>query len=201
MNTSPPSVARRRLVGAIAQFAALLPVATVWRPAQGAPLAATPQCGRDAPTAAQTEGPYFKPRSPGRTSLLEAGIDGVRLLLQGQVLTTSCKPVAGALLDLWHADAEGRYDNEGFRLRGHVFTDAQGRYRMETVLPGMYPGRTRHIHVKAQPPGGRMLTTQLYFPNEPGNRRDGLFDPRLLVALDRSAATPQATFDFVLREP
>ena len=107
-------------------------------------------------------------------------------------------PSARALLDVWQADADGAYDNRGFRLRGHLFADADGRYRLETIVPGCYPGRTRHIHVKLQPPGGRVLTTQLYFPDEAANRRDGLFEPALLVALRRDAGAAQAAFDFVL---
>ncbi len=69
-----------------------------------------------------------------------------------------------ALVDLWHADECGEYDNSGFRYRGHVFTDAQGRYRFRTIVPAIYSGRTRHYHVKVQAPRGRVLTTQLYFP-------------------------------------
>ena len=160
----------------------------------------TPACGPDSlPTGAQTEGPYFKRSSPERSSLLEPGLAGERLVLSGQVLASDCRPVARALLDVWQADADGAYDNRGFRLRGHLFTDADGRYRLETIVPGLYPGRTRHIHVKLQPPGGRVLTTQLYFPDEAGNRRDGLFEPSLLVALERDAGAAQAAFDFVLR--
>ena len=92
---------------------------------------------------------------------------GERLIVTGYVLDQDCKPVAGALLDFWQADGEGVYDNEGYRLRGRQYTDAEGRYRLETVIPGEYPGRTEHIHVKAQAPGGRVLTTQLYFPASP----------------------------------
>ena len=64
----------------------------------------------------------------------------------------------------------GNYDNVGFRLRGHQFTDAEGRYPLQTIVPGLYPGRTRHIHVKVQAPNGPILTTQLYFPNERATR-------------------------------
>jgi protocatechuate 3,4-dioxygenase beta subunit len=53
---------------------------------------------------------------------------------------------------LWHADERGEYDNGGFRYRGHLFTDAQGRYHFRTILPALYPGRTRHYHVKVQAP-------------------------------------------------
>lgn len=94
-------------------------------------------------------------------------------------------PTAGVLLDFWHCDANGQYDNVGYRLRGHLFSDAQGRYRLETILPGLYPGRTRHIHVRAQAPGQPILTTQLYFPNEPLNARDWLFHPACLMELQR----------------
>jgi len=111
------------------------------------------------------------------------------------VLTADCKPVANALLDFWHADEHGDYDNSGFRYRGHQFTDAEGRYRLETIVPAEYPGRTRHIHVKAQAPAGRVLTTQLYFPNEAANRRDGLFSPSLTMLLSRPG---EGSFDFVL---
>jgi hypothetical protein len=56
-----------------------------------------------------------------------------------------------------------------------------GRFELTTIVPGVYPGRTRHIHVKVQAPDGPILTTQLYFPDEPGNASDGIFDERLLM--------------------
>ena len=91
------------------------------------------------------------------------------------VVGTSCRPVERALLDFWQADSNGEYDNQGYRLRGHQFTDAKGRFHLETVVPGLYTGRTRHIHVKVQAPNRPVLTTQLYFPGEPANERDGIF--------------------------
>jgi protocatechuate 3,4-dioxygenase beta subunit len=111
------------------------------------------------------------------------------------VLSRDCKPVANALLDFWHADGQGAYDNRGFRYRGHQFTDAEGRYRLETIVPAEYPGRARHIHVKLQAPGGRLLTTQLYFPDEPGNSRDGLYRPQLAMQMKERSA---GLFDFVV---
>ncbi|HXZ52695.1 MAG TPA: hypothetical protein VEH51_11905 [Burkholderiales bacterium] len=99
--------------------------------------------------------------------------------------------------DLWHADASGAYDNHGFRLRGHQFADAGGRYRFQTIFPGLYPGRTRHLHVKLRAAGARReLVTQLYFPEEPGNARDTLFRSELLLRVDHTTAV--ARFDFVL---
>jgi protocatechuate 3,4-dioxygenase beta subunit len=156
----------------------------------------TPACddGGD-PTPAQTEGPYFTPDSPERASLLEAGMAGDRLTVAGTVLATDCRPLRRALLDFWQADADGRYDNQGYRLRGHQFTDAAGRFRLDTVVPGLYPGRTRHIHVKVQAPDGPVLTTQLYFPGEAANAGDGIFREELLLTMDGDR---QASFTFVL---
>lgn len=162
-------------------------------------LSPTPQCGDDDEvTPAQTEGPYFTPNSPERTSLLEPGLAGTRLVVTGFVLTTACQPVAGALLDFWHADDAGEYDNVGYRLRGHQFADAQGRYTLETIVPGLYPGRTRHIHVKVQAPGQPVLTTQLYFPGEPRNASDGIFAEALLMDVQEAADGRAAAFNFVL---
>jgi protocatechuate 3,4-dioxygenase beta subunit len=163
-------------------------------------LAATPACVDDDDlTPEQTEGPYFTPDSPLRHSLVTAGLPGTRLTITGQVLTTRCRPVPRALLDFWQADARGVYDNSGNRLRGHQLTDAAGRFRLTTIVPGLYSGRTRHIHVKAQAPGGSVLTTQLYFPREPRNRGDGIYDAALLLrSLRRERGGWKAAFDFVL---
>lgn len=164
-----------------------------------APLAATPACrDGDAPTLTQTEGPYFKPSSPERVELFESGMAGQPIELVGFVLSRDCKPVSGALLDFWQADDKGRYDNSGFRLRGHQFTDTEGRYRLRSIVPGLYPGRTRHIHVKVQPRNGRVLTTQLYFPGEQQNRSDGLFREELLVRTAKNAGWLAGRFDFVV---
>jgi protocatechuate 3,4-dioxygenase beta subunit len=164
-------------------------------------LPATPSCGaNEAPTISQTEGPYFTPNSPLRQSLMEPGIKGREVTVEGFVLTRGCKPVPKALVDFWQADGEGAYDNRGFRLRGHQFTDARGMFSLRTIYPGRYPGRTPHFHVKVQAPGGRVLTTQLYFPNEPGNARDFLFKKELLMKMSQGASGTIAAcrFDFVL---
>jgi len=149
-------------------------------------------CGRL--TARQTEGPFFKTDTPQRSSFLEKG-DKNLLVVSGLVLSAQCKPVTNALLDFWHADELGDYDNQGFRYRGHQFTDAQGRFRLETIVPAEYPGRARHIHVKVQAPGKRLLTTQLYFPNDPGNVRDGLYRRDLEI---RDYQKGEGKFDFVV---
>jgi protocatechuate 3,4-dioxygenase beta subunit len=123
---------------------------------------------------------------------------GTRLTLSGYVLTTRCKPIPRALLDFWQADARGAYDNVGYRLRGHQFADASGRYQLDTIVPGLYPGRTRHIHVRVQPPRRRILTTQLYFPGEARNASDGIFERDLLVSWRKVGSRRVARFDFVL---
>ncbi len=160
----------------------------------------TPVCGDDNDTPTQTEGPYYTPNSPERSSLLEPGITGTRIILTGQVLTHSCSPVARALVDVWHADDSGNYDNVGYRLRGHQFTDYDGRYRLETIVPGLYPGRTRHFHVKVQAPNQPVLTTQLYWPGESANESDRLFNPALLMAIDEQVDRHQARFNMVLAQ-
>jgi protocatechuate 3,4-dioxygenase beta subunit len=162
-------------------------------------LPVTSQCSDgDEPTPRQTEGPYFTPNSPERTNLVEDGMQGERIALAGFVLDQRCRPVAGALLVLWHCDASGVYDNDGYRLRGHQFSDAQGRFVFETIVPGKYPGRTRHYHLKVQAPGQSILTTQLYFPGEPANEDDRIFDPTLLLDIPLGRAPNLARYDFVL---
>lgn len=164
--------------------------------AHGQTLPPTPECrDNDEPTIRQTEGPYFKPRSPERSDLREPGLKGNAMEVSGLVLSRSCRPVERALVDLWHCDAAGIYDDKGYRCRGHVFTDASGRYAFRTIVPAVYPGRTRHFHVKVQAPNRPVLTTQLYFPNEAENRRDGLFRPQLVMQM---ADTGTARFNFVL---
>lgn len=207
-STSAPATAAQAPTSAPATAVQAPPTAA---PAQPAPTSAaptapaaqalppTPACGDDDdPTPAQTEGPYYTPNTPERASLIEPGVTGTRLVVTGYVLTTDCKPVERALLDFWHADEGGAYDNSGYRLRGHQFTDTQGRYQLETIVPGLYTGRTRHIHVKVQAPNQPALTTQLYFPGEASNARDSIFNSALVVAMQDAADGKDAVFDFVL---
>ncbi len=123
------AVAARSGVG----LAARVLVPAVWRRT----LAPTPamQRRRSRRRCPRPKARSIKPRSPERADLVERGA-GARLVeLSGYVLTRGCRPVARALVDLWHADDGGDYDNRGFRYRGHVFTDEQGRYRFRTIVP------------------------------------------------------------------
>lgn len=191
-----PRLNRRRLLGLLV----VAPIPYLAQAHSQSTLPATPACpDDDEPTPPQTEGPFYKTRNPQRTSLLEPGMPGTRLVLQGYVLSTACRPVTNALVDFWQADASGQYDNVGFKLRGHQFTDNAGRYYLETVVPGLYPGRTRHLHVKVQAPNRTVLTSQLYFPNEAANNTDRIFNRQLVVQVQKSANLWQARFDFVVR--
>lgn len=194
MNRIQTRIGRRIFLGA----ALALPFASIGV-VSGQTLPLTPACGeKPERTPSQTAGPFFTPDSPRRSSLAEPSSKAERLVLRGLVLSPQCKPVANALLDFWHCDETGEYDNRGFRYRGHVFADALGRYSLETIVPGEYPGRTRHIHVKLRPAGGRVLTTQLYFPDEPGNHSDGIYRRDLTMRVARDGARRSARFDFVI---
>jgi len=165
--------------------------------------ASTPACKSPATlTPALTEGPYFKAGSPERASLLENGVTGTTLTLSGFVLSADCKPVANALLDFWQANAQGQYDNAGYNLRGHQFTDANGHYQLVTIIPGEYPGRTEHIHVKVQSPNGPILTSQLFFPGVSANSADGIYDPALLINIQSDTSNNmEATYTFIVNAP
>jgi hypothetical protein len=201
---SEPEITRRRLVELGLTLPPLAGLAVGGRfldeAAAAGPLAPTPAIAdADDPTPRLTEGPYFTPNSPRRRAIAPARAAGTRLTLSGQVLTTAGRPIARALIDFWQCDARGVYDNEGYRFRGHQLTDTRGRYALDTVVPGLYPGRTRHIHVKVQAPGEAVVTTQLFFPGVAENRSDGIFHPACLVRGWRLVRGRRlARFDFVL---
>jgi protocatechuate 3,4-dioxygenase beta subunit len=123
---------------------------------------------------------------------------GTAFTFTGSVVDTSCTPVAGAVVDIWQADASGAYDNAGYGLRGHIATAANGGFTFETVIPGEYPGRTEHIHVKVTPPGGTTLTTQMYFPGVAANDADGIFSPSLVLSMTPAGDGYVGTFTFVI---
>jgi protocatechuate 3,4-dioxygenase beta subunit len=186
----------------LAAFGMLIPLLIVGVSMSAAQRQVTPPPPACTPNAAvtpsQTEGPYYKPNTPERTSLVEPGMTGTRLIVTGYVLGRDCKPIVHAWLDFWQADDKGNYDNSGYRLRGHQFTDDKGIFYLETVVPGLYPGRTRHIHVKVQAPGGQTLTTQLYFPSESRNQNDGIFNQGLVMVVRDAAGGKVGLFNFML---
>jgi hypothetical protein len=200
--TLPAPLALALLGGRSAGIAFAQSDGTATPPAPATPvLAPTPACGDDddlETTLPQTEGPFFTPNSPERTSLLEEGTPGTKLVVTGYVYSTDCRPVENALMDFWHTNDAGEYDNVGDNFRGHQFTDKDGRYELTTIVPGLYTGRTRHIHVKVQAPDNPVLTSQLYFPDEPQNESDGIFDPSLVIDLQDADEGTLGYFTFVL---
>lgn len=121
-------------------------------------------------TQQDAEGPFYKAHAPAR-ELIES--DGVPLKIEGRVLSTDChSPVAHATLDIWHCNQYGEYDMQGFRGRGQVKTDADGKYQFTTIFPPPYMNRPRHIHVKVRAEGRKELTTQLYFKGDPQIKND-----------------------------
>ena len=145
-----------------------------------------------------TEGPYYTPNTPERASLYEDGMTGTKLILTGYVYDTNCQPIANAWLDFWQADANGNYDNSGYTLRGHQYTDSNGHYELVTVVPGIYPGRTEHIHFKVQAPNGPIITSQLFFPGVAQNDSDGIFDESLLIPIQETSDGLLGQYNFVV---
>ena len=149
-------------------------------------------------TPALTEGPYYKAGSPEQDDLYQEGMAGTKIVITGYVYDTNCQPVANAWLDFWQADGNGSYDNSGYTLRGHQFTDANGRYQLTTVVPGLYPGRTEHIHFKVQTPNGQMITSQLFFPGVAQNNSDNIYNADLLLSIQETSDGLQGYYNFVV---
>jgi len=153
-------------------------------------------------------GPYYTANAPVRTTLVESGMAGTRLVVEGWVLglgagTTTCAALAGAEVDVWQANDAGDYDNVGFTLRGLFTANSSGKFRIETILPGRYLDgseyRPRHIHVRVRSPGRTELVTQLYFEGDPYNATDGMFKPELVMKpKDDGKGALIAGFHFVL---
>ena len=129
-------------------------------------------------TPSQTEGPYYFNAGQVRRNITE-GKPGTPLLVALHLVEAgSCAPVRGAVVDIWHADAAGRYS--GYRgqgddgadtsgqtfLRGLQTTDGNGLVEFKTIYPGSYPGRAVHIHFKAYTEERRLVTSQMYFPDD-----------------------------------
>jgi protocatechuate 3,4-dioxygenase beta subunit len=122
-------------------------------------------------TPEQTEGPYYIAGEKVRRNITD-GRPGTPLTLRLRVVDAStCKPIKGAAVDIWHADASGIYSGFGSGrssrtfMRGIQRTDANGLATFKTVYPGWYQGRTVHIHVKVHLRGNVVHTGQLYFPD------------------------------------
>jgi len=146
-------------------------------------------------TALQTAGPYYKVGSPNRQSLIEEGVVGEKITVTGFVFDKNCNPISNAWLDFWQADGRGIYDNQGYRLRGYQYTDQNGRYVLETVMPTQYSSRPPHIHLKLQATEDDLvLTSQLYFPRQSQNTADSIFNSTLVVSMSDDGQTANYNF-------
>jgi protocatechuate 3,4-dioxygenase beta subunit len=151
-----------------------------------------------------SEGPAYKAGAPFKDDLVEAGLAGTPLLLTGRVLSTGGDPLPGAVLDIWEANMEGRYDTEGYTLRGKIKAGRDGLYRVRLLVPKAYSTdgaryRTAHIHVKAAAEQHSLITTELYVQGDPHNYDDAGPRPSLQLALESAREGKKAAFDFVLR--
>jgi len=163
-------------------------------------------------------GPFYIPGAPFQSQLAPGNLPGERLRIEGRVLAAgSCEPLAGAVVDVWHASTGGFYYGleatrplkpEEYLLRGRIRTGADGRYSFDTILPGNYRVsetwvRPRHIHYTVSHPSCRSLTTQLYFEGDPQNASDPMVKSALIIPLRRTpgkggAAAFEGIFDIAL---
>lgn len=142
----------------------------------------------DCETTSDILGPFYRPGSPVRSDFHIAGETGTPVTLSGRIRHNDCvTPYAKARVELWHCDAKGVYDNNSadFRYRGTAYTDQQGRYAFNTIMPVTYDvgnGQTRpaHFHMMITAEGYQPLVTQLYFTGDK------------FIPTDPSAASPAA---------
>jgi protocatechuate 3,4-dioxygenase beta subunit len=174
-------------------------VAETEPPATVAPTSGPGPCTELSPTPRGSEGGHYRPGAPERTTLREGDVSGTPLRLDGRVLLPDCRPVAGAVLDVWQADGTGAYDDTGTRLRGVFRTDPTGAFSIPTVRPGAHDDRAPHVHVKvAEAPGGRIVTATVFFAGDPRNDADRGFRPALAAAVRESGGETVATLDLVV---
>ena len=199
-------LSRRKLILA-GSGVVLAGVASRIRPAEACGTAAPKVC---ATTHDNIEGPYYRTGAPERWDLTTPGMKGTPLDIEGRVLAADCTtPLRDTELDIWQANDEGHYDNDGsmkgvgMLLRGRVRTDGDGRYRVKSILPGRYLNgrqyRPAHVHVKLRAKDHQALTTQLYFPDDPFNEIDPFIHQSLVMDVKKTDGALKARFDFVLQ--
>lgn len=126
-------------------------------------------------TPSDDEGPFYREGAPERSEMRLKDDTTYPMTVSGLVRAEDGKPLPGVLLDLWHADGKGAYDNDSkeFLHRGKVRTDKDGKYSFSTCVPGVYRvgngmARPRHVHVKLSGEDLYDLTTQTYYMVRPG---------------------------------
>ena len=175
----------------------------------GITLLALPGFARAACVATQPDGlgPFFVPNAPRQSDLCAAAGEAERLTVTGVIMgAPDCRPLAGAIIEIWQADAKGEYsqvarerkDDPGCLLRATLSSGADGRYVFRSVLAGEYPGRPSHIHYRVSMRGYRTLVTQLYFG--PDRSVDAARVAKLTrgKSADGKPADYQAVFDITL---
>jgi protocatechuate 3,4-dioxygenase beta subunit len=158
-------------------------------------------------------GPFYRPDAPLRSDLTFNGLKGNRIVVKGKVLKADCTtPIKNALVEIWHCDTEGEYDNtsKDFRLRGALETNEKGEYAFKTILPGKYLNgelyRPAHIHFRVTAKGSRELVSQIYFKGDPSIPADPWASPpkavnRILsITPDDINGNLAINFDIVLKQ-
>jgi protocatechuate 3,4-dioxygenase, alpha subunit len=153
-------------------------------------------------TASQTVGPYLKIgfATLGSDVIASPGVAGEHITVQGRVYDGDRKPVNDGALEIWQANAQGKYASPadtrdlpieaGFRGFGRVLTGADGEFRLTTIKPGRVPGnggalQAPHLAVVIFMRGSlRHLLTRIYFPDDPANADDPILK---LIPADRRA--------------
>jgi len=129
-------------------------------------------------------GPAYRKGAPFRSQLCEPDEPGTPLTMSGRVAdAATCKPLPGAVLDIWQVDAKGNYDwNSGaFHMRGKFKAGDDGRYAFDTILPVAYGGRPKHIHYLATCDGYEPHITQCYFDGDERNATDPYVTKELII--------------------
>lgn len=131
-------------------------------------------------------GPAYRPDAPARAALADAAEPGSALRMTGIVSAAdTCRRIRDAQIEIWQADASGRYDlaSADFHLRGRVTTNALGRYTFDTVVPGHYADQARHIHFRVTAKGYETHVTQVFFAGDEREHSDTLVKPDLVIQL------------------
>ena len=123
-------------------------------------------------------------------------------MLTGAVIGLRCGLIAGATVDAWQADAQGISDATGMRLRGRQLTDAEGRFRIETVVPGAAAGHAPRVNLRVVVPGKATMTTVVFLPETvagAANARDRDYDDLLKMTLVNQTSSQLTTsFNVIL---
>lgn len=138
-------------------------------------------------------GPYYVSGTSKITNLNNQNLPGDKIVVSGKLYgsTDKSKPIANAMIEVWHADSGGTYHPVGdgnvtdyaadkITLRGFVTTDAQGNYMFESIRPGLYPGRPRHFHYRVTANGYKTLVTQIYFKGDSRNADENIENCRII---------------------